>query len=39
MMLMTLWHMLTMANAKTKTNNKERKNFQGVVTLCCNISI
>ena len=47
MMLTASWHMLTMTKTHTKTNTKtktkKRENFQrvreGIVTLCCNISI
>ena len=47
MMLTAYWHMLTMTkthtNTNTKTKTKKRENFQrvreGIVTLCCNISI
>ena len=47
MMLTASWYMLTMTKTHTKTNTKtktkKRENFQvvreGIVTLCCNISI
>ena len=49
MMLTASWHMLTMTKTHPKTNTKTKttkvENFQeemfreGIVTLCCNISI
>ena len=47
MMLTACWNMLTMTKTYTKTDTKtrtkKRENFQvvreGIVTLCCNISI